>query len=368
MTDLKKIGRLFAALIIVLSAALALPLQSLAGKPTISGTITVYNPGGYKMQLRRDDGVVKTIVMRQGCQFMMNGQKVSCNAFRPNMRVCVRICGSVMDNPLQCDLVADYMSSKNVVARHAGTPNPTQVGGFASTGGPASNMAAILPNMTNVTPNISGPLGLGGNFPVDNTNFPQGNPANAAQGADPAIQGQAGSDAALADPSNPYKQGTAAPGAVQPIGTTVGQGQYPGGFMPGVGNPANMGMNTNPYDPYASGSNSSLSSILNLDDDKDKDKDDGFMRSPSNGPFSMQTANFLGRIIAADARTRTITVLPDGQNQNVQIILPQMVNPVNAQTGQLVQIKDLQPGMAIAVQGLANTAGIIEARSIRVAR
>ena len=360
--NLKK-NILWAALFLI--ACFAAMHQESSAKPTISGTITSYNPGGYRMQLKRDDGAVKTIVLKPGCQFMMNGQKVSCNVFRLNMRVCVRICGSLMDNPLQGDMVADYMSSKNVVARHASTPNPTQVGGFANTGGTAANMSSILPNMSNITPNISGPLGIGGKFQADSSTFPQGNPAAAAQGAVPAVQGQ--SDTLLGDPSNPYKQGTAAPGAVQPIGTTVGQGQYPGGFMPGSGNPANMGA-SNPYDPYASSSNSSLSSILGLDDDKDKENEGGFMRSQNGSPFSMQTVNFIGRIVTADTVTRTITVLPDGQNQNIQIVLHQMVNPVNAQTGQTVQIKDLQPGMAISVQGLANTAGIIEARQVKVAR
>lgn len=358
-----------------------------AGKPTISGILKAYNPGGGRLQILRDDGVVKTVIMRPGCQFMMNGAKVSCNSFRNNMRVCVRICGSVVANPLECDLIADFMSSKNVVARKANTPNPTAVGGFAGTAGPAGTLASVFSNANAANPSIMGPLGIGGNFPGSLTNpgggapnnsaFPGNDPASIAQGANPAIQGSPDANAALADPSNPYKQGTAAPGAVQPIGTTVGQGQYPGGFMPGSGNPA-LANSQNPYasaNPY--GNNSidptnpmglkSTASLINSGDDDDEEKDEGsFM--PSQTPFSMQLVQFSGKIMSADARTRSITVLPEGQTQPIQVVVHQMVNPVDAGSRQAMKFTDIQPGMSISVQGMANTAGIIEARQVMIAR
>ena len=345
-----------------------------AGKPTISGLIKAYNPGGGRMQIQRDDGVIKNIIMRPGCQFMMNGQKVPSSAFRLKMRVCVRICGSVVGDPLECDLVADYQSSKDIVARHANTPNPTTSGGFAGTGGPAATLASVYNTSMNTIPNISGPLGIGGNFP-QNSSSPIGDPTLAAVGVDPAIQNSpqaGGSFDNLADPANPYKQGTAAPGAVQPIGTTVGPGQYPGGVLPGSGNPANMGTaiatannpySVNIYDSSNPAGLKSTASLINTDDDEEEE-DGSFMPAPS-GPFSMQVVTFTGRVMRADAMTRSITVLPNGQGQPVQVTLHQMVVPVNV-AGQTVQLSDVQPGMGISIQGVANSAGIIEARKVIV--
>lgn len=358
--------RLLWALLLI---SLSLTTSVWAAKPTISGVLKHYNPGGGRFQIVRDDGVTKTVIMRPGCQFMMSGQKVSSSAFRPNMRVCVRICGSVMDNPLECDLVADFMSSKNVVARRASSPNPTQVGGFAGTAGPAATLTTLF-NNPNVMPNVSGPLGIGGQFPAQN--FPSSDPTQIAQGATPAQQTNPQVDANLANPANPYKQGTAAPGAVQPIGTTVGPGQFPGGVAPGAGNPASLTPNpyqvsnpyaSNSYDPTNPGGLPSMSDLLNGSDEDDED--DGAFIKPPSGPFSMQLVNFTGRIVQADVRTRSITIMPNGQAQTVQVLLPQMVAPTNAQ-GQAIDFGALQPGLGISVQGVANTAGIVEARQVLV--
>ncbi len=320
------------------------PALAWAGKPTISGLIKSYNPGGRRMQIQRDDGVVKTIIMRPGCQFMLNGQKASSNAFRPQMRVCVRICGSVVGDPLECDLIADFMSSKNVVARHAGTPNPTTVGGFAGTAGPAATLTSVFSNATGAAPNVMGPLGIGGNFPGSNTNsgtngipsnsaFPNaGNPATIAQGATPATQ-------------------------TSPQANMSQNGQ------------TNLG-GANPYaqNPYSLGNEAQFNSTASLiygGDDKDKEEQGNFMPAP-NGPFSMQLVTFSGRVISSDARTRSLTIMPDGQNQPTQVILHQMVSPTNT-SGQTVDLANIQPGMAISVQGMANAAGIIEARKVIVA-
>lgn len=320
------------------------PTLAWAGKPTISGVIKNYNPGGRRMQIQRDDGVVKTIIMRPGCQFMVNGQKTSCNSFRPQMRVCVRICGSVVGDPLECDLIADFMSSKNVVARHAGTPNPTTVGGFAGTAGPAATLTSVFSSATGAAPNVMGPLGIGGNFPGSNTNpgangvpntnaFPNaGNPATIAQGATPATQ---------TSPQN-----------------NLGNNQV------------NNLNGANPYaqNPYSLGNETQFNSTASLiygGDDKDKEEQGSFMPAP-NGPFSMQLVTFNGRVMSADARTRSLTIMPDGQNQPTQVVLHQMVNPTNT-SGQTVDLANVQPGMAVSVQGMANAAGIIEARKVIIA-
>ncbi|MGM9992798.1 MAG: hypothetical protein ACI376_08160 [Candidatus Bruticola sp.] len=314
---------------------LFIPVSAWAGKPTISGTIKSYNPGGRRLQLQRDDGVVKTIIMRPGCQFMVNGNKTSCNSFRPQMRVCVRICGSVVGDPLECDLIADYMSSKNVVARHAGTPNPTTVGGFAGTAGPAATLTSVFSNANNATPNVMGPLGIGGNFPgSNNTAAPTaGNPALAAQGAIPATQ------------TSPQNN----PGAPN-------QNPLIGGANPYANNPYSLG-NQAEFN--------STAALISGSDDKDKDEKNNFMPAPG-GPFSMQLVNFNGRVMNADARTRSLTIMPDGQSQPIQVTIHQMISPVNT-SGQNVDIANIQPGMAVSVQGMANTAGIIEARKVVVA-
>jgi len=85
-----------------------------------------------------------------------------------------------------------------------------------------------------------------------------------------------------------------------------------------------------------------------------------------NGPFSMQLVTFSGRVMSADARTRSLTIMPDGQTQPTQVVLHQMVNPTNT-SGQAVNLANIQPGMAVSVQGMANAAGIIEARKVIVA-
>ncbi|MCR4784094.1 MAG: hypothetical protein K6A35_06200, partial [bacterium] len=107
----------------------------------------------------------------------------------------------------------------------------------------------------------------------------------------------------------------------------------------------------------------STASLINTDDDEEEE-DGGFMPAPS-GPFSMQVVTFTGRVMRADAMTRSITVLPNGQGQPVQVTLHQMVVPVNV-AGQTVQLSDVQPGMGISIQGVANSAGIIEARKVIV--
>ncbi|MBQ7528940.1 hypothetical protein IJT10_03440 [bacterium] len=330
------------ALIVLL--CILLPIPTWAGKPTVSGLLKSYNPGGNRLQLLRDDGTVKTVIMRPGCQFMVNGEKASSSAFRINMRVCVRICGSVMSDPLECDLIADYLSSKNVVSRHASTPNPSSVGGYASTGGPAATLASIYATGGG-TPNMSGPLGLGGRFNNDPTTNP--NQPN------------------LADPSNPYQQGTAAPGAVQPTGTTVGPGMYSGGVVPGAGNPANMNNGLPINNPYAS-NNFNNGDLINLNNDDDEDDRGSFIPQQSGSPFAMQIANFAGQIINLDPNTRSVAVLPAGQNQPIQVMIPPMVQIINSKTGQAVDMKTLQPGAMISVQGLTNSAGIIEARQVQV--
>ena len=110
--NIAKRGLLFLLPLLLILAALA---GSAEAKPTISGTLLNYNPGAGKLQIKRADGVVKSIKMRPNSIYAMNGVEGSPHYFRIGMQVAVRICGSINDDPLQGDMMVDAFSSGAIV-------------------------------------------------------------------------------------------------------------------------------------------------------------------------------------------------------------------------------------------------------------
>src|SRR5690606_4537694 len=106
----------------LLLLALALMPLPAGRRPTRTAARAARNPRAGRLQIRRADGVVKTIVLRQGAQFEMYGTRVSPAQFRQGMQVAVRVVGALNDDPLEADLLTDYGSSSQYVATNATSP------------------------------------------------------------------------------------------------------------------------------------------------------------------------------------------------------------------------------------------------------
>ena len=351
-------------LILAICFVIGLALDAFA-KPTIAGTLINYNPGAGRLQIRREDGTVKSVVMVPGAVYELYGQQVSGGNFRAGMKVMVRICGSLGDNPLQGDLMTDYGSSNRYVARTAHSSNNTPVGSIASVGGASGPMGSAP---AAITPSIIGPVGLGGNFPGSLTNPGANGPVNnSAFPAMPATTNPV--SGAQPSPAGSPFTGQVIAGQTNPNGTPVN---------PAGGNPyaqQNLyAQQTNPYAQSISGvqdmSSSgmpSMSSMINGSDDEDDEDGGSFMPSSSGGggPLGMQVVQVQGRVMAVDPRNRSITVVPANAVQPVQVSLPANLYPAD-QAGRPIPLEQVRSGYGIIIQGLANAAGIIEARRIQI--
>ena len=364
-------------------------------RPTVSGTLKAFNPGAGRLQIQREDGTVKNVVLRENAVYEVYGNKVAPTTFKPGMRVVVRICGSLADDPLEADLLTDYGSSGRYVTRSAGTPNHTPVGNFA-TGAGAGGVSPGLPSLGG--PSVLGPLGMGGNFqgsltnpgihgPVQNSAYPsipQMTPG-ANTGAQPSPLGSPFTGQAVANPSgaaNPY----VAPG---PAGATNPYGAPNPYVAPGPAGAANPYGVPNPYgapgpagaaSPYGAQSPSamlgvdqsaggpSVASMINGSEDEDEDEEGsnfGF-NANAGGPLGMQVVQFQARVLSADPQNRVLTVVPAGATYPIQVALPPAIYPVHGGTGQAVPVESIRPGQGVMVHGLSNSAGIVEARQVQV--
>ncbi len=368
--------------------ALALVLACLAcgvaqARPTVSGILKAFNPGARRLQIQRDDGVVKSVVLSQNAAYEVYGNKVAPSTFKPGMRVAVRICGSLADDPLEADLLTDYGSSSRYVSRSAGSPYSTPVGNYA-TGAGSGGVSPGLPALGG--PSVMGPMGMGGNFPGSLTNpavpgpinnsafptIPQMTPG-ATTGAQPSplgspftgqvvagqVGGPTGTSASPSGQANPY-----APQA--PYGqANLYAPQAPYGQANPYGNPSRPSTMLGVDQDSASPSVASMIGGSNDDDDEDEQGGPGF--SPkAGGPLGAQVVQFQARVMSTDPRNRVLTVVPAGSANPIQVSLPPTIYPVHSATGQAVPIDGIRPGQGVMVHGLSNAAGIVEARQVQV--
>ena len=280
-------------------------------KPTISGLLMNYNPGGGRLQIKRADGVIKTIVMRPNAIYALNGVEGSPHYFHNGMQVAVRICGSVTDDPLQGDLLIDAFSSGAVVQRRASSYGNTNVGTFAMVGGAngISSLSPIAPS-----PSVVGPIGLGGNFRGSLTNPGTAGPIN--NSAFPTMQGPAAGGLAVS---------TLNDGSSANSGTSL------------ISDDVNKKAN-NPYaarDPYDSrgmmggmtassnGTNTGMAEMVGGDEPK-PEQNNGIYTAPqaSSGPLGMQIAQVQGGILGVDPRNRVLSIVPNGSTQPVHVKVP----------------------------------------------
>ena len=323
-----------------------------AGKPTVSGTLQNYNPGGGRLQIVRADGVVKTIVMRPNAVYALNGVVGSPHYFRNGMKVAVRICGSVTDDPLQGDLLIDAFSSGKIIQRRAFSSNNTTTGTFASVGG-----ANGIASMAQPAPSVVGQIGMGGlNSPISNNPVSNPNPGALAistiSAPEPAkTEGSAaglmgGEESSPYAASNPYENRTGL-GNINPLGAPNNMNN-----ASGLNNASAMGSLMGAGDSeQAAGSGSSV-----------------FVApQASSGPLGMQIAQIQGTILTIDARNRVIAVVPQGGAEPIQVRVPAGVPITNSNNGQQASFEMLRAGNMLIVAGMSNAAGIVEARQITVA-
>lgn len=350
---------------VVLAVILALLLPAAAhARPTVSGTLEAYNPGARRLQIKRDDGALKTVVLRENAAYEVYGNKVAPTYFKPGMKVAVRITGSLGDDPLEADLLTDYGSSGRYVSRSATSPYNTPVGNYA-TGGGAGGVSPGLPQLGG--PSVLGPLGHGGNFPGSLTNPMGGAVNNSAFPAIPQMQPGSGMGAQPAPGGSPFT-GEVVAGQSQP-------GAAPGGVAPG---PGGMTSQPSPYGqpgPYGASSMvgggnpadaMSPGSLMGGNDDEEDEEGGGFQAPNAGGPMGMQIVQFQARVMTADAANRVLTVVPAGAAYPLQVSLPPGLYPVHQGTGQAVPVDGIRPGQGVVVHGLTNAAGIVEARQVQV--
>jgi len=346
--------------------------------PTVAGTLKAFNPGAGRLQIQREDGVVKNVVLVPNATFEVYGNKVAPNTFRPGMRVAVRIRGSLADDPLQADLLTDYGSSSRYVSRSAASPYSTPVGNYA-TGAGSGGVSPGLPGLGG--PSVLGPMGMGGNFPGALTNpaipgplhnsafpaIPQSTPGTNT-GAQPSplgspftgqvVAGQTGAPmpapGSVGGPVNPY------PGQASPY---AGQASPYATASP-YGNPnspsAMLGVEQGPGGP-------SVASMIGGGGDED-DEDEGGpgFQANASGPLGAQVVQFQARVMSTDPRNRVLTVVPASSAYPIQVALPPSVYPIHAATGQAVPLDGLRSGQGVMIHGLSNAAGIVEARQVQV--
>ncbi len=362
---------------VVLTLALAWSTCGAAqARPTVAGTLKAFNPGAGRLQIQREDGVLKNVVLVPNATFEVYGNKVAPATFRPGMRVAVRICGSLADDPLEADLLTDYGSSNRYVSRSAASPYSTPVGNYA-TGAGSGGVSPGLPGLGG--PSVLGPMGMGGNFPGALTNpeipgplhnsafpaIPQSTPG-ANPGAQPSplgspftgqvVAGQTGAPlpapGSVGGPVNPYP-GQAPNGPANPY---VASSPY--------GNPnstsAMLGVEQDPAGP------SVASMIGGAGDDEDEDEGGPGFQAKASGPLGAQVVQFQARVMATDPRNRVLTVVPASSAYPIQVALPPSVYPIHAATGQAVPLDGLRSGQGVMIHGLSNAAGIVEARQVQV--
>lgn len=347
---------LFALLVVTL--CVIAPSPALA-RPTVSGVLVAYNPGGGRLQIRRADGVLKSVQLIPAARFELRGQEVSRTTFRLGMQVAVRVVGALNVEPLQGDLLTDFSSSTRYVARSATSPHHTPVGNYA-TGGGAGGVSPGLPSLGG--PSVLGPLGMGGNFPGALTHplepIPHGNSAfpQVIQGpggaAQPSPLGSPFTGEAIArqpgvSPLAP------APSPLQGFGTSPGAGPPPYGF----GSPAGAVIGS------PGGQPSSPASMFGGDEEEGEEGALGGFGGPGLG---MQVLQFQGRLLSVDPVNRVLTVVPAGAAYPLQVSLPGGLHPVHGPTRQPVGLDGLKPGQGVAVHGLKNAAGMVEARAVVV--
>ncbi len=322
-------------------------------KPTISGILQNYNPGGGRLQIVRADGVVKTVVMRPNAIYALNGVVGSPHYFRNGMNVAVRICGSINDDPLQGDLLIDAFSSGKVVQRRANTYNNTTVGTFASVSG--ANGIASMSSPVAPAPSVVGPVGLGGNFtgsltnpgvagPVTNSAFPSMNQPGPGSLAVSTISNS----------SETTSQNSTLMGSDDDAAKKTEEAYANQGFMNG---PA--------------GSSTGLNSMISGSDVSNNGQGANGMlvtSQSSSGPLGMQIAQIQGGIISIDPRNLVIAVVPQGATQPVQVKVPAGTPIINSRNGQPVTFAELITGQQVMIAGVANAAGFVEARQLTVAK
>ena len=355
------------ALVSVLLAVLSGVAEA---RPTVSGILKAYNPGARRLQIQRDDGVVKNIVLSENASYEVYGNKVAPATFKLGMRVVVRISGSLGEDPLEADLLTDYGSSSRYVSRSAASPYSTPVGNYA-TGGGAGGVTPGLPSLGG--PSVVGPLGMGGNFPGSLTNpGPTGPVQNSAYPAIPPMgPGTAGAQPSpLGSPWTGQVVAGQAPGqAPVTMSPTGGPAPLPVAGSP-YGSPSLQGGPMSPaglVDGGASpGGSSMAASMIGGSGEDDEEEGDSGPMPQAGGPLGMQVVQFQGRVLAADANNRTLTVVPAGAAYPIQVALPPSLLPVHSATGQVLPMEALRPGQGVVVHGLSNAAGIVEARQVQV--
>lgn len=318
-------------------------------KPTVSGLLVNYNPGAGKLQIKRADGVIKRVVMRPNAVYALNGVQGSPHYFKVGMQVAVRICGSITDDPLQGDLLIDAFSSSAIVQRRAASYGNTPIGGFASVGG-ASGVASMPASMQ--APVVAG-IGMGGI-----ANNPNGFSA-ASPGMNAYNQG-AGALAVstIASPTPP----ASSPSSTSLMGGSSSTSQADSGYNPYDNRSVMGGMN-----PNSSGTNAGMAAMVGGDEPKEEQQS-GMYTAPqaSSGPLGLQIAQVQGGILSIDTRNRVLSVVPHGSAQPVQVKVPQGVVITSSVTGQNVPFESLRSGQGVNVSGMANAAGIVEARQMVV--
>lgn len=320
-----------------------------AGKPTVSGVLQNYNPGGGRLQIVRSDGVVKTVIMRPDAIYALNGVVGSPHYFRNGMKVAVRICGSITDDPLQGDLLIDAFSSGKIVQRRAFSSNNTTVGTFASVGG-----ANGIASMAQPAPSVVGPIGLGTiSSPLNNNPVSNPNPGALAISTinSPEPKKPEGSAAGLmgGEEGSPYT-------SEDPYANRQGLGQI---------NPLGAPTMSAPSNPQAG-----MTAMIGGSDMENTGSATGsgvFVSSQaSSGPLGMQIAQIQGTVLSIDARNRVLAVVPQGGMQPIQVRVPQNVSVVNNKNGQMLGFETLRSGTPIIIAGMSNAAGIVEARQVMV--
>ena len=147
--------------------------------------------------------------------------------------------------------------------------------------------------------------------------------------------------------------------------------------MSSTGGPAALPMNGNPYgnpmspaglvdggDP--SGGSSMAATMIGGSGEDDEEEGNQGPTPQAGGPLGMQVVQFQGRVMAADANNRTLTVVPAGAAYPIQVALPPSLSPIHSATGQALPMEALRPGQGVVVHGLSNAAGIVEARQVQV--
>ena len=340
-------------LLLFMPLALLVVCSGLAqAKPTISGILQNYNPGGGRLQIVRADGVVKTVVMRPNAIYALNGVVGSPHYFRNGMNVAVRICGSINDDPLQGDLLIDAFSSGKVVQRRANTYNNTTVGTFASVSG--ANGIASMASPVAPAPSVVGPVGLGGNFTGSLTN-----------------PGVAGPVTNSAFPSmNQPGQGSLAVSTISNTSETTSQNSTLMDNDEAAAKKAEEAYAHQGFMSGPAGSSTGLNSMISGSDVSNNGQPNGMLvtAQSSSGPLGMQIAQIQGGIISIDPRNLVIAVVPQGSTQPVQVKVPAGTPITNSRDGQPVTFGELITGQQVMIAGVANAAGFVEARQLTVAK